>query len=86
MIFDDSLSAVDTETDARIRASLEKRFGSASMILISHRISTISKADQILVLNNGVIAEHGTHEELLAKNGIYQAIYNIQTSGREEDK
>lgn len=86
MIFDDSLSAVDTETDARIRASLEKRFGSASMILISHRISTISKADQILVLNNGVIAEHGTHEELVAKNGIYREIYNIQTSGREEDE
>ena len=57
LIFDDSLSAVDMQTDAKIRASLEKRFGSASMILISHRISTISKADHILVLNNGVIAE-----------------------------
>ena len=86
MIFDDSLSAVDTETDAKIRASLEERFGSASMILISHRISTISKADQILVLNNGVIAESGTHEELIAKDGIYKAIYKIQTSGREENQ
>lgn len=86
MIFDDSLSAVDTQTDAKIRASLEKRFGSASIILISHRISTLSKADQILVLDDGTIAEQGTHEELLARNGIYRAIYEIQTSAKEEDK
>ena len=59
MIFDDSLSAVDTETDAKIRARLEERFGTASIILISHRITTLAKADKILVLENGRIVEQG---------------------------
>ena len=84
MIFDDSLSAVDTETDAKIRAELERRFGSASIILISHRITTLAKAGQILVLDKGRIAERGTHDELVAANGIYRKIYDIQTAGTEE--
>ena len=84
MIFDDSLSAVDTETDAKIRSALEKRFGSASIILISHRITTLSKADQILVLDRGRIAERGTHEELKRAGGIYQRIYEIQSGSGEE--
>ncbi|MGN0792963.1 MAG: ABC transporter ATP-binding protein [Aristaeellaceae bacterium] len=79
MIFDDSLSAVDAETDAKIRKSLEKRFGSASIILISHRISTLSKADQIIVLDRGRIVEQGTPEELQKAGGLYQRIYEIQT-------
>ena len=83
MVFDDSLSAVDTETDARIRAALEARFGSASILLISHRITTLSKADQILVLENGRIVERGSHEELKDAGGIYQQICAIQ-SGTEE--
>ena len=83
MIFDDSLSAVDTETDAKIRAALEARFGSASILLISHRITTLSKADQILVLENGRIVEQGSHEELKGAGGIYQRICAIQ-SGEEE--
>ncbi len=84
MIFDDSLSAVDTETDAKIRAALEKRFGSASIILISHRITTLSKADKILVLDGGRIVEEGTHEELKEAGGIYQQIYEIQSGAGEE--
>ena len=84
MIFDDSLSAVDTETDAKIRASLEERFGSASIILISHRITTLSKADKVLVLDNGRIAEEGTPEELRSAGGIYQKIYEIQSGLGEE--
>ena len=60
LIFDDSLSAVDTETDAKIRAALEKRFGSATIILISHRITTLSKADKVLVLDHGSVAQFGT--------------------------
>ena len=84
MIFDDSLSAVDTETDAKIRAELQKRFGSATIILISHRITTLSKADQILVLDRGRIAERGTHEQLKAAGGIYQQIYEIQSGAAEE--
>ncbi len=83
MIFDDSLSAVDMETDAKIRASLEKRFGTASIILISHRINTLSKADKIIVLEHGRIAEEGTHDELKSAGGIYQKIYEIQSGGKE---
>ena len=84
MIFDDSLSAVDTETDAKIRSALEARFGSASIILISHRITTLSKADQILVLDHGRIAELGTHEQLKSAGGIYQKICEIQSGSAEE--
>ncbi len=79
MIFDDSLSAVDTETDAKIRQSLEARFGSATIILISHRITTLSKADQVIVLDHGSIAEMGTPEKLKTSGGIYQKIYEIQS-------
>lgn len=79
MIFDDSLSAVDTETDARIRASLEQKFGTATIIIISHRISTLSKSDHIIVLDKGKIIEEGTHEELKAKNGVYAEIDRIQS-------
>ena len=84
MIFDDSLSAVDTETDAKIRKAIENRFGSASIILISHRITTLQKADQILVLDHGRIVEHGTHDELKRAGGIYQQIYQIQSLSGEE--
>ena len=84
MIFDDSLSAVDTETDAKIRAALQKRFGTASVILISHRITTLSRADQILVLDKGRIVERGSHDELKAAGGIYQKIYEIQSGAGEE--
>ena len=83
MIFDDSLSAVDMETDAKIRASLEKRFGTASIILISHRINTLSKADKIIVLDHGRIEEEGTHDQLKTAGGIYQRIYEIQSGGKE---
>ena len=84
MIFDDSLSAVDTETDAKIRARLEERFGTATVILISHRITTLSRADQILVLDKGRIAERGSHDELKSAGGIYQKIYEIQSGAGEE--
>ena len=84
MIFDDSLSAVDTETDAKIRAALERRFGSASIILISHRITTLSKADQILVVDKGRIVERGSHEQLRHGGGIYQQICEIQSASAEE--
>ncbi|MCR5250028.1 MAG: ABC transporter ATP-binding protein/permease [Lachnospiraceae bacterium] len=78
MIFDDSLSAVDMETDARIRSALKERTADATMILISHRITTLMQADRILVLDHGHVAEIGSHEELLKKNGIYKHIYDIQ--------
>ena len=83
MIFDDSLSAVDAETDARIRAALRKEIGDATVILIAHRITTIMHADQILVMDKGRIRERGTHEELLAMNGTYRKIYDLQMAGSE---
>ncbi|MCI5772767.1 MAG: ABC transporter ATP-binding protein/permease [Clostridiales bacterium] len=84
MVFDDSLSAVDTETDAKIRHAISRRFGKATVILISHRITTLSSADQIIVLDHGRIAERGTHEELKHAGGIYQKIYETQSSTEEE--
>ena len=83
MIFDDSLSAVDTETDAKIRQAISQRFGKASVILISHRITTLSSADQIIVLDRGRIAEMGTHEQLKQNGGIYQKIYETQSGSQE---
>ena len=79
MIFDDSLSAVDTETDEKIRAALAQHFGSSSTILISHRITTLAQADWIVVLEHGRIAEMGTHQQLKNAGGIYQKIYRIQS-------
>ena len=84
MIFDDSLSAVDTETDARIRKALEKRFGSATIILISHRITTLSKADQVLVMDGGKVAQLGTPEELARQPGVYREILQIQSMSQRE--
>jgi len=80
MVFDDSLSAVDSETDAQIRAALKENLGKSTVILISHRITTLMQADRILVLDDGRIAELGTHEELIHQNGIYKSIYDIQMS------
>lgn len=86
MIFDDSLSAVDTQTDAKIRAAIAQRFGKASVILISHRIATLSAADKILVLDRGRIVEEGTHEQLKSAGGLYQKIYETQSDTQEVDR
>jgi len=83
MIFDDSLSAVDTQTDAKIRQAISRKFGKASVILISHRITTLSAADKIIVLDRGRIVEEGTHEELKQGGGIYQKIYETQSGSQE---
>ena len=78
MIFDDSLSAVDAETDAKIRAALRKQLENATVILISHRLTTLMQADRILVLDQGRVADLGTHQELISRPGIYREIYDIQ--------
>ena len=80
LILDDSLSAVDTETDILIRKSLKERKNNATTIIISHRISTISEADLILVLEKGRIAQMGTHEELINEDGLYKRVYKMQNS------
>ncbi len=81
MVFDDSLSAVDTQTDARIRKALSENKGTSTVILISHRITTLMQADNILVLDHGKVSEVGSHEELLNNNGIYKRIFDIQMQG-----
>ena len=83
MIFDDSLSAVDAETDAKIRAQLRETLGSSTVILISHRVTTLMQADQVIVMDKGRIVETGTPEELKTAGGMYQKIYDIQLSFSE---
>ena len=83
MIFDDSLSAVDTETDVRIRSALRNRTEGVTTLIIAHRITSVSTADRILVMENGRIAEQGTPAELLELGGIYRRIYDMQQSVEE---
>ncbi|MCR3955910.1 MAG: ABC transporter ATP-binding protein/permease [Gudongella sp.] len=80
VIFDDSLSAVDTETDIEIRKALEKRRNIATTFVISHRISTVSNANMIIVLDKGKIVQSGTHRDLISQEGLYKRIYDIQSS------
>ena len=84
LIFDDSLSAVDTETDAQIRAALKEKQKGLTTLIISHRITTLSQADLILVLENGRLTQQGTHQELCEQEGLYKRIYNIQSVLEEE--
>lgn len=78
LIFDDSMSAVDTETDAAIRASLRHRREHTTTFIISHRITTLSEADNILVLEHGKLVQQGTHEKLMGEDGLYRRIAHIQ--------
>jgi len=78
MIFDDSLSAVDTETDAKIRAALRRRVNDAAVIIISHRVSSLMQADKILVLKDGTVEDIGSHAELLERKGTYSRIFDLQ--------
>lgn len=84
LILDDSTSAVDSTTEAKIRESFRKNLKGTTVILIAQRISSVQNADQILVLDDGTIAGLGTHEELMANNPIYQEIYWSQQEGVEQ--
>ena len=81
LILDDSTSAVDTATDAKIRKAFREEIPGTTKIIIAQRISSVQDADRILVLDNGQINGLGTHEELLRTNAIYQEVYNSQTQG-----
>jgi ATP-binding cassette, subfamily B, multidrug efflux pump len=85
LILDDSTSAVDSATEASIRESFNQNLKDTTVILIAQRISSVQNADQILVLDEGTIAGHGTHDELMANNAIYQEIYWSQQEGVAEN-
>ena len=85
LVLDDSTSAVDTATDAAIRATFNARIPGTTKIIISQRILSIQEADRIVVMDNGRIAAFDTHENLLRDNAIYQEIYEMQTSGGSGD-
>jgi ATP-binding cassette subfamily B protein len=84
LIFDDSLSAVDTETDAAIRRALNKRSKDTTTFIISHRITTLAEADLILVMDEGRIVQQGTHAELMSIPGLYGRIWALQNSLEQE--
>ena len=81
LILDDSTSAVDTATDARIREGLRKKIPDTTKIIIAQRVSSVSDCDKIILLDNGEINDIGTHDELIERNEIYQDIYNSQQKG-----
>lgn len=79
LVFDDSLSAVDTETDLHIRSALKTRAANTTTLIITHRIATAKDADRIIVLEDGTITQSGTHNELIEQDGLYKRVYDIQT-------
>jgi ATP-binding cassette subfamily B protein len=82
-LFDDSFSALDLSTDARLRAALKPKTRNATIIVVAQRVSTIIDADQIIILDDGVVVGHGTHDELLAGNETYAEIVGSQLSERQ---
>lgn len=79
LVFDDSLSAVDTETDIQIRRALQKEWKDSTVLIITHRITTASEADRILVMEDGRIKDSGKHDELINREGLYKKIWEIQS-------
>ena len=86
LILDDSTSAVDTKTDALIRKAFREEIPDTTKIIIAQRVSSVQDADNIIVMDGGRIVEQGTHEELLAKHGIYREVYDSQTRSAQQDE
>ena len=84
LILDDSTSAVDTKTDAMIRAGFKSFIPETTKIIIAQRISSVQDADMIIVMENGRISAKGTHDELMKASYIYREVYEQQTNGGEE--
>jgi ATP-binding cassette subfamily B protein len=81
LILDDSTSSVDTQTEHDIQQALDELLANRTTFIITQRLSSVKKADYIVVLDNGVISEEGTHDQLIAHNGIYRKLYETQVSG-----
>ena len=77
LILDEATSALDTESEHHIQQALERLMAGRTTLVIAHRLSTIEKADRILVLDQGQLIEQGSHEELLARNGLYTQLYKM---------
>lgn len=86
LILDDSTSAVDTATDSRIRKAFATEIPDTTKLIIAQRISSVQDAERIIVMDNGRVADFGTHEELLARSGIYRDVYESQTGGGDFDE
>ena len=84
IIFDDSLSAVDTETDERIRAALKRDLAGTTTVIVSHRINTLLDCDNVLVIEKGAVSELGSPAELLSRPGLFRRIYDLQMAGDGE--
>jgi ATP-binding cassette subfamily B protein len=84
LILDDATSSVDTETEARIRAALQRLMEGRTTFIIAHRVQSVMNADLILVLDQGRIVQRGTHDQLVAQSGIYRKIFEMQTRIEEE--
>ena len=78
LVLDEATANIDTETESYITSALEKLMEGRTTIMVAHRLSTIQHADKIMVMHQGQIHESGTHQELLAKNGLYKNLYDLQ--------
>ena len=85
LVLDEATSALDTESERVVQEALNRLMVGRTSIIIAHRLSTIKNADRIIVLDKGKVAEAGTHEELMAKNGLYAHLYQIQYRTNEEE-
>ena len=85
LILDEATANIDTETESLIQASLEKMRSIGTMLVVAHRLSTIQHADQIIVLQDGSVIEHGTHQSLLSNRGYYWKLYQMQFEEFDRD-
>jgi ATP-binding cassette subfamily B protein len=83
LILDEATSSVDTETEIRVRSALDRMITGRTSVVIAHRLSTVQRADTILVMHKGQLREHGPHQQLLAHHGIYWKLYRLQYKDQE---